>query len=67
MSVTPTQLLDGQDAFVTFSGVPSPNANDYITVSCGDTIDLNDYIDAQFVGPFSPATITNVVLFVSRH
>ena len=64
MSVTPSALLDGQDAFVSFEGVPNPTSQDYLTVSCGPAADLNDFIDAVYVGPSAPGSITDVWVLV---
>jgi hypothetical protein len=65
LSVTPSVLADGEDAFVSYSGVANPTPQDYISVSCGDTNGLNDFIDATYVGnPNLPGSITNVCLFV---
>ena len=57
----PEVLQDGEDAVVSWDNVPNPTTSDYITVSCGDTLGLDDYIDAVFVGQFtSSAPITDV-------
>ena len=58
--MTPSELLDGQDAFVSFANVPSPSPQDYISISCGETSGLNDFIDATYVGPSTTGSITNV-------
>ena len=60
LTVTPAVFVDGQDAFVGYSGVPDPSPQDYISVSCGPTLGLDDFIDAQYVGPSNGASITNV-------
>jgi hypothetical protein len=60
LTVTPSVLLDGQDAFVAISNVSNASPQDYVSISCGPTSDLNDFIDAAYVGPFLPQTITNV-------
>ena len=65
MSEYPPVLQDGSDAVVSFSNVPNPTPNDFITVSCGPTNGLGDYLDfAQcgFEPNSTPGPITNVFL-----
>ena len=63
LTVTPSMLADGQDAFVYFSGVANPSPQDYIAIACGPTTGLNDYIDAVYVGPCNTGPMTDVRWF----
>ena len=71
LSVYPSVLQDGSDAVVTFANVPNPTPNDFISVACGPTLGLGDYLDfasCGYVPQNSPDPITNVcapsILFI---
>eukprot|EP00042_Codosiga_hollandica_P031311 m.189441 g.189441 ORF g.189441 m.189441 type:complete len:738 (-) comp53605_c0_seq1:112-2325(-) len=66
MSVYPSVLQDGEDAVVSFQ-VPNPTVNDMISVSCGPTNGLGDYLDiasCQVPPPFTYGPYTSITFAV---
>ncbi len=62
LSATPSTLDNNEDAIITLVNAPAAY-NDYISVSCGATNNLDDYLDraTTFNWPEpSPEPITNV-------
>jgi hypothetical protein len=49
LTANPTTVADGGDSVISWTGVPQPSANDFVTCSCGPTSGLNDYLDMQNV------------------
>lgn len=45
----PTTLEDGEDVVISWSNIPQPNIYDFISISCGPTNGLEDYLDKQNV------------------
>jgi len=62
MSVYPPVIDNGQDAYVSYSGVPNPTPSDYLTVSCGPTNGLGDYMDKVAASINGTAVFPNLIL-----
>ncbi|KAJ0403914.1 hypothetical protein P43SY_009407 [Pythium insidiosum] len=45
LHASPSQLQDGQDLVVTWSGIPSPHPKDKIALSCGPQANARDFLD----------------------
>lgn len=56
ISAYPPSIDDGEDVVVSWSHVPNPSIFDFVSISCGPTNGLNDYLDKQNISQNSAKT-----------